>query len=66
MLGVGFAADILALRLSYVGELGWELYIPNEVSCALHYIIVMTSFIPDRSVLDMAFSMGQGQHNDMG
>ncbi len=22
--------DVLALRLSYVGELGWELYLPNE------------------------------------
>ena len=28
---IGFAPSVRASRISYVGELGWELYIPNEV-----------------------------------
>lgn len=30
---VGFAVGVRALRISYVGELGWELHIPTEVIC---------------------------------
>lgn len=29
---IGFATNICALRVSYVGELGWELHIPTEVN----------------------------------
>ena len=28
---IGYAPSVRASRISYVGELGWELYIPNEV-----------------------------------
>ena len=28
--------DVLAMRMSYVGELGWELYVPNEGAVALY------------------------------
>ena len=28
--------EVLALRMSYVGELGWELYLPNSDAVALH------------------------------
>jgi len=28
--------DVLALRMTYVGELGWELYVPYENAVALH------------------------------
>ncbi|MFT5203604.1 MAG: glycine cleavage system T protein [Candidatus Aldehydirespiratoraceae bacterium] len=33
-------AQVLALRLSYVGELGWELYVPNADSVAVYDAIV--------------------------
>ncbi|MEM7140112.1 MAG: FAD-dependent oxidoreductase [Actinomycetota bacterium] len=33
-------AEVLALRMSYVGELGWELYIPNADSVAVYDAIV--------------------------
>jgi len=29
---IGYVPSVRASRVSYVGELGWELYIPNEVS----------------------------------
>ena len=32
VLDIGYAVDVLALRISYVGELGWELYVPTEVN----------------------------------
>ncbi len=32
--------DVLALRMTYVGELGWELYVPYEHAVALHDAIV--------------------------
>ncbi len=32
--------DVLAMRMSYVGELGWELYVPNENSVALFDALV--------------------------
>lgn len=35
-------APVLALRVTYVGELGWELHIPVEFACAL-YDALMTS-----------------------
>ncbi len=28
--------DVRALRLTYVGELGWELYVPREDACSLY------------------------------
>ena len=43
--GFGFGAakrirvagiEVLALRMSYVGELGWELYVPNDHAVALY------------------------------
>ena len=33
MIEIGYAPSVRASRISYVGELGWELYIPNEVIC---------------------------------
>ncbi len=32
--------DVLALRMSYVGELGWELYIASDQAASLHDAIV--------------------------
>ena len=32
--------DVLAMRMSYVGELGWELYVPNERAVDLHDALV--------------------------
>ena len=32
--------DVLAMRMSYVGELGWELYLPNEHAVALYDALV--------------------------
>ena len=32
--------DVLALRMSYVGELGWELYLPNEHAVELFDVLV--------------------------
>ena len=32
--------EALALRMTYVGELGWELYVPNEHAVALHDAVV--------------------------
>ncbi len=32
--------EVMALRLSYVGELGWELYVPNATAGALYDAIV--------------------------
>ena len=32
--------DVLALRMSYVGELGWELYLPNEHAVDLFDVLV--------------------------
>ncbi len=29
---MGYAVDVIGVRMSYVGELGWELYVPMEVS----------------------------------
>ena len=28
---IGYVPSVRASRVSYVGELGWELYVPNEV-----------------------------------
>ena len=33
-------ARVLALRISYVGELGWELYVPSEFAAALFDAVV--------------------------
>jgi len=33
-------ARVVALRLTYVGELGWELYVPSEFSAHVHDLIV--------------------------
>ena len=30
---IGFATGVRALRITYVGELGWELHTPVEVKC---------------------------------
>ena len=32
--------DVLAMRMSYVGELGWEIYVPNERAVDLHDALV--------------------------
>jgi len=32
--------EVLALRMTYVGELGWELYVPYEQAVALHDALV--------------------------
>ncbi|MCP4227489.1 MAG: FAD-dependent oxidoreductase, partial [Actinomycetia bacterium] len=32
--------ETLALRMTYVGELGWELYVPNEAAVALYDAII--------------------------
>ena len=32
---LGYAYGIQAIRISYMGELGWELHIPTEVSLQL-------------------------------
>ena len=32
---LGYASGIRAIRISYMGELGWELHIPTEVSLQL-------------------------------
>ena len=37
---VDFAFQVLALRVSFVGEMGWELHIPNE-SCVPVYRALM-------------------------
>lgn len=33
-------AEVLALRMSYVGELGWELYVPNADAVAVYDAVV--------------------------
>ena len=33
-------ADVLALRMTYVGELGWELYVPRDQAVALYDALV--------------------------
>ena len=30
---IGYVPSVRASRVSYVGELGWELYVPTEVRC---------------------------------
>ena len=37
---MAFAFQVLALRVSFVGEMGWELHIPNE-SCVPVYRALM-------------------------
>ncbi len=32
--------DVFAIRMTYVGELGWELYVPNEDAVDLHDVLV--------------------------
>jgi dimethylglycine dehydrogenase len=32
--------DVLAMRLNYVGELGWELHVPSEHLAAVHELLV--------------------------
>jgi len=32
--------DVLAMRLNYVGELGWELHVPSEHLTAVHQLLV--------------------------
>ena len=34
------AVPVRAMRLSYAGELGWELYVPTEFAVALHDLVV--------------------------
>ncbi len=38
---IGYARP-LALRMSYVGELGWELYVPTNFACRMFDVIVET------------------------
>ena len=33
---LGYASGIRAIRISYMGELGWELHVPTEVSVEIY------------------------------
>ncbi len=39
VIDIGFASNIRALRVSYVGELGWELHIPVEVKLFSYQVV---------------------------
>jgi 4-methylaminobutanoate oxidase (formaldehyde-forming) len=41
-IGLGHAAGVLALRTTYVGELGWELHVPVEYAADLYRLIVQS------------------------